>query len=379
MNGKTRRQAEILDASLQRIQDGKATLEDSLLTHPDAAPELQDLLITANRIHEELAPHNLSPKFIKTSAARLQRRIRALQLKNAPRETVRAFPFRLVWNRATVLVSIAAAAVLLVSGWGVSSASAQALPGDALYSVKRGLEEISLAFSPSAAGDVELLAKFVDIRLEEIQELIRKGRDTDLITGLKEYTKTLSRLNSAIEQLPPDFDPSQLEDIQVRLTQHTNILLNLRDQVPQPAQEGLDQAVEQSQKSNDLIEQATQSKSPDGLPSGQEKTSTKNPEGGSTNPESTKTPEATKTPKDTKTPEATKTPKDTKTPEATKTPKDTKTPAATKTAEATKTPEDTKTAEATKTPKTAKTPEVVATPERPATLVVTKFPIATIG
>ena len=48
---------------------------------------------------------------------------------------------------AFATIALAIAFMGIVSGVGVASASASAVPGDALYNVKLGIEETRLAFS----------------------------------------------------------------------------------------------------------------------------------------------------------------------------------------------------------------------------------------
>jgi hypothetical protein len=249
------------------------------------------------------------------------------------------------------------AAGIFASGWGVSSASAQALPGDALYPVKQGLENASLAFSFSDAGDVALLARFADERLEEVEELVQKGREADLAAGLGEYEKALDRMDAALQRLPAGSGSVELENIQAQLERHADVLITLRAQIPLQAQDALNRMIERSTKSKDLIEQLRRENGPQDLPPGQEKKATE--DGGTLSPEddTPKVSEKTKTPKPTDTDQPTKTPKPTDTEKPTKTPKPTdpekptKTPKPTNTDKPTKPPKPTDTLGLAKTPK----------------------------
>ncbi len=60
---------------------------------------------------------------------------------------------------------------------GVSFASAAALPGDALYGVKRGAESVAIAILPEGVLEREFLFKVADRRAEEIRRLIAEGAD----------------------------------------------------------------------------------------------------------------------------------------------------------------------------------------------------------
>jgi hypothetical protein len=314
MISKDRIQADILDRALQWMLEGNAAVADSARGDEGAASEVRLLLETAGRVRELLPTRGPSPEFIAATETRLLRRIKASVPQSARRESRMAGQARSSWLRSAAFATAITLVVVFASGLSVTSASAKALPGDVLYPVKQGLEEISLMMSQSPAGDVDLLADFVDERLEEVIALAAKDREADLVSGLENYDKTLSRLDAAMDQLPPDSESVQLEEIQARLARHTDMLLVLRGQLPEQAQTALDRAVDHSQKSRDRVEKLEEDRGPDGVPPGQEKKSTKEADEGNGGPPSTKkTPDtASKTPKSTNTPKYTKTPKPTK-------------------------------------------------------------------
>lgn len=353
MNGRDDERAELLDGALARIQSRQTPVRDSLAGHPEQQAELLPLLETAERAHSLLIPDGPAPKFVAAAEARLVRRIRESERKD--RIAAQAHPFSAFLARipAAAAALAAAAIVLLGTGWGVSAASAQALPGDPLYSVKRGLEETSLALSFTDTGDVALLAQFADKRIAEIEQLAGEGRPADLDTGLGEYEQVLIRLDAAVAKLPAQSNAVQLDNIQMQLERHAGVLAALRDKLPEQAQGAIDRVIERSKKSKDLIEQLQGSQGPDNLPPGQEKktvTDEKQP----SNPEATKTPKPTNTDKPSKTPALTKTDEPTKTPKPTNTDKPTKTDKPEKTDEPTDPPKPTKVDKPTDPPKPTK-------------------------
>lgn len=68
--------------------------------------------------------------------------------------------------RQTVLAGILSLALLSVSGVAVA-ASGSAVPGDTLYSVKRGVEQVHLMLTLGSADDARLHLEFARVRLEE--------------------------------------------------------------------------------------------------------------------------------------------------------------------------------------------------------------------
>ena len=318
MNSKRVSLVEILDDSLLCIQERKATVDDCLRSHPDVALDLKPLLETAVDIQDHMAPSGPPLEFQLASEARLKKKLRTAIPAGKERALVRPLPPRRIWIRAAAVVLTLA--VLFASGGGVAAASARAIPGDPLYPVKREIEQVRLAFSWTAAGDVSLLAQYSDERLREVQELVQAGRETDLPAGLEAYEKTLGLLDDAIQHLSPNSDSGLMENTQTRLSDHATILLDLRARVAPATQEKMDQAIDRSLQSQELIQSLQQGKGPINNPLGKEKSATKEL---TANKELAETKEltATKEPTETKEPTATKEPKETKEPKATKEPK----------------------------------------------------------
>jgi hypothetical protein len=195
-------------------------------------------------------------------------------------------------------------AALLGSLWGAIPASAQALPGDAWYPAKLGVERINLALSLTPAGDVNLLLQYSDRRVEEIRQLVGKNREQDLAEGFNQYQTTLALLDAALQQLPADSDSGLLEEAQTRLSDQADVLSDLRPFLPVPAQELLDRAVGQSLQSQELIQNVRQGEGPVVTPPGQLKKETKqpnHPNSGGGKPVSTEEPTNTEKPSKQKT------------------------------------------------------------------------------
>jgi hypothetical protein len=272
MKNRYNSRADILDECLRSIQEGRATLEDCLRAHPDVGPELRNLLETAVNTWNLMAPIGPSPEYVKTSEARLRRRMQAVQKTPNARGATR--PQSVSWRILQAAIVVLVMAVLLGSGWGVFSASAQAIPGDALYPAKLEFEQVRLALSWTPAGDVSLLAQYSDRRLEEIQLLVNKNRNRDLLEGIKQYDRTLDLLDAALQRLPVNAGSAQLEDVQARLSRHYHILQDLRTLIPSSTVEVLDHAVDRSRQSQELIQNLRLGKGPVNTPPGQQKKDT---------------------------------------------------------------------------------------------------------
>lgn len=132
---------------------------------------------------------------------------------------------RLFSKRASQLAmaGLAALIVALVSS-GTAYASQSALPGDALYGVKTGIESVQLALA-SDEEDVSLQLAFLDRRVAEIEALVEKGRYDDLALAVSSFSVDFS---TAAGQ--PDSDA-----LTAASSNAINALTKVLNQVPQSA------------------------------------------------------------------------------------------------------------------------------------------------
>ncbi len=271
------KQAEILDRCLIKVQRGEATLADCLRAYPEHAEALQVLLAMASEVSSQLGPDGPSQAFASNSRIRLMNRMRArrkaaqhasrVQQAAAPRS---ALPWGLRLGFAAV-VSLLLVFVLTTTSVGVVYASNGALPGDALYGVKRGVEEARLILSPTAVGDAQLLAQFSDERLAELQALAELDRGEDLQQASANYQASVGRLISSVESLEDAGAAGALDDLETRLQNHLQVLDGVQARVPEPAKEAIRSAIERSSHGKDVIDHLKQGGAPSELAPGQEK------------------------------------------------------------------------------------------------------------
>ena len=159
----TSRLVRSLDVWLSARHDGDlagAALEDL----PGQAEELAPLLELAAVLGRDGArADGPSADF----RAELSRRLAEAPDPRSVRRSRRApfFSLRRLW-RSTAFMATAAATVILCLGAGVTYASANALPGEWLYPVKRSVESVRLAVS-SDGGAMALRLDFAERRLAE--------------------------------------------------------------------------------------------------------------------------------------------------------------------------------------------------------------------
>jgi hypothetical protein len=249
---------------------------------------------------------------------RLRQQIAAQRSLARPRTSARSIWWQTLRYAAVVALVIALAVT------GLTSASANSLPGDRLYPVKRTVEDVRLALA-SPNSQASLHVDFAGRRINEFEELLLKRREY--------YPRALadasSELNSALNLLAEghgsraSLDP-QVADLahqQARLVERADALKLSRAQRHQ---------LEQIAGDNKIIQQrlVTEGSVPGFVPD-----ATATP-----TPTATATATPTATPTETLTPTATPTSTPTSTPTWTATPTLTPTPTATPTATSTGTP-----------------------------------------
>lgn len=120
---------------------------------------------------------------------------------------------RLAGMRAVALLALAA---LLLSGTGVAYASQGALPNDALFPVKRFIEDLRLTLSSDDAADARLLLGFTQQRVDEMAGLVARQRFDDLAIPAEIYTDQLMQLVTIIVEYKQAGDP-RAEDLLLAL------------------------------------------------------------------------------------------------------------------------------------------------------------------
>jgi hypothetical protein len=169
------------DECLNALAAGE-DLEASLKRYPALADELRPMLKTAR------AAQLLGGSFPAPRQAQLASRAKFLARAGELRAVQRPRTWRdrlTVWLFSNRLAS-AALAILLVTvigGYSALTVSAQSLPGDPLYGLKRTVEQTQLWLSPNAQSRAELEYQFTSRRLDEVEQVMAEGRTVDVEFG----------------------------------------------------------------------------------------------------------------------------------------------------------------------------------------------------
>ncbi|NEA34549.1 DUF5667 domain-containing protein [Streptomyces sp. SID13031] len=157
-------------------------------------------------------------------------------------------------GRRIRLVASTAALILLGGGIGSAAAAQQAMPGDPLYGMKRGIENVStnVSVGDDSRGRREL--EHAKTRLSEIQALVANGGDVTTINStLTDFTaqarKGITRLVASYQQ---DGDPASIAEVTAFITSARQAIGELAPKLPpeslKPAVEALSMLEQQAQR-----------------------------------------------------------------------------------------------------------------------------------
>ena len=161
-----------LENCLQNLEQGQ-DLDLVLARYPKLAEQLRPLLEDALRAR---AASNYSVQI----GAQRRGRARLMQRAAEMREAKRAPRRRMIPMFSRWAITFGVAGALFLSSTGLVSASSGTLPGDQLYPVKRTWEGVRLLFVFNPLGRNVLESQYEQERLNEIDELLMKGRSAPI-------------------------------------------------------------------------------------------------------------------------------------------------------------------------------------------------------
>jgi hypothetical protein len=157
---------------------------------------------------------------------------------------------RFAFTTAAAIITIL---VLLFGGVGATAFAAQsALPGDALYSVKTSLEQTRVILARDAYDQAQLHLAFAQRRLDEMAELVRQGRYSDVEMASSEFEAYIQRAISALETvMAGDTERGLLLSNQItnKLLSYALVLKEVLAGVPDAIRPAVERALHVSQTS----------------------------------------------------------------------------------------------------------------------------------
>ena len=177
----------ILDECIENLLSGQKTVEQCLLQYPEQSNELEPLLRTAVIMQKAV---DVKPSAEFRAKARYQ-----MQLKMA--QSPARVPVR---PRLLPRWALAAGVAMMVFVLGGSTVilSAGVMPGNPLYAVKLGYENVQLALAGSPEKKAELYMNLADLRVNEISWMAANNKTQDMADAanrLDSYYNSIGALN----------------------------------------------------------------------------------------------------------------------------------------------------------------------------------------
>lgn len=142
-------------------------------------------------------------------------------------------------NRRQRRLSVAAAAFVVIGGSaGVAAAAESALPGDALYPIKRGIESAQVSLNSSDSGKGQDLLRQASTRLEEVDGLLGSDESVDKITHtLSAFERSAaSGADLLFVSYQREGDPQDIERLRAMLGSQLAQLEAMADEAPEGSQ-----------------------------------------------------------------------------------------------------------------------------------------------
>lgn len=189
------------------VVDGGA---DETTLHPELA-ELLGVVGTLQR--EAQAGTHLAPRSEFTSD--LRERLMAEAATSLAQDTILTLPARKKGSRERRIALVASSIVLVGGSAGMAAAAQNALPGEALYPIKRGLEKAQTELATSRAAQGQDLLAQADNRLVEVRELVEGSDDlTQVPTTIDDFTRqALEASDVLLKEFETSREPSLVEEL----------------------------------------------------------------------------------------------------------------------------------------------------------------------
>ena len=256
--------AQALDACLRAERRRRGSSED-IIAHAPAASraELQRLVQLAGALERVAAEGWPSAEFRSAARARLLQRIggevarpplpgpHLSPIGGAGRAGRRsdALRWRWLWRGGAGLLAAA------VAVGATLTASANALPGDPLYSLKTFQEELNVRLAADDQARVLSMLQRADARLDETSRLLAEGRTDDAVVTTQRYDQAVDRATTTyVVSLEGNADSeSTSAPMEARLSQAQDRLQAILADAPEPARADLRQALVTTERGRELV------------------------------------------------------------------------------------------------------------------------------
>jgi hypothetical protein len=151
----------------------------------------------------------------------------------------------------TTILSIIIILVFLFGGAGATAFAARsALPGDALYPVKTSLENTQVVLAGNAYAQAQLSLRFAELRLEELDSLVKEGRYGDIDQAARQFENHVQAALRSMQTVMagnPALGAELSQQISQALLRYAQVLKSTWITVPQEARPPLERMIQTSQ------------------------------------------------------------------------------------------------------------------------------------
>ncbi len=142
-------------------------------------------------------------------------------------------------------------ALLAAGTTGIAYAADGAVPGDTLYGIDRGVEQIEMSLTPNPNKALRLQVAFTNERLSEAEKLAERGDAGHLEEAIDSYDQSILDVTRLAETADEQSDESLSQLLDQTLSKHQARLEELLGKVPEQAKKGIERALEASSKGRD--------------------------------------------------------------------------------------------------------------------------------
>jgi hypothetical protein len=231
-------------------------IDDALAEFPSYADSLRPELETALRVANQQQAFSARPGFISSSRKHLMQ-----QIQQAPRKKgnswFRAFQ-RPVYRLAFTLLMVF---TIVLSSTGIASASA--LPGENMYTVKLSWENTRLNLTRDMEKEAQLHLRYADKRVGDVVSLVDRASYAHLTQAFDNYSLHTQGAFEIVILLIDQGKAADLKDEFVTVvSRHVQVLTALKNSVPVQAGDLIDGVLEMAKGDLAIVQLAQEAQSP---------------------------------------------------------------------------------------------------------------------
>jgi hypothetical protein len=236
------KEQDIVAECVEEVRSGRSTIESCVARYPKMGERLRTLLEIVVRLGpDEVTP---SPEFRRRAGESIYGDSRRVSSASSAR--LRLWP-RSAW--AGVAVSVLAGLIIVGGTAGTAYAAQSSLPGDVLYPVKTGIENLQMAATFGPAAKARLHVKLAQRRIDEVVQQAELDRNLE-----PQALDTIGKqLDSAIKELANSGDTEATLDTLSRMsatTLHQQLELTQSLVKSPQSRQALEQAIDDIRRAN---------------------------------------------------------------------------------------------------------------------------------